>query len=203
MPYQRDRMFPVGSIMSRVFAIPVMMAFFSLPLVAESHTVFSFVQSHCANCHNNSAKAGDLDFSSKLNGKTFEDNRDLWQKVAERVKLGQMPPPGMPRPPAEASAATVRWLESEFARQDALIQPQAGRVTARRLNRAEYNNTVRDLLGIDIRPADTFPADTAAFGFDNISDALTLSPALLENYVDAAERAVRTALFGPERRKPA
>ena len=62
---------------------------------------------------------------------------------------------------------------------------------------------IRDLLGIDIRPADNFPADTAAYGFDNISDALNLSPALLENYVDAAERAVRTALFGPERMKPA
>ncbi len=73
----------------------------------------------------------------------------------------------------------------------------------RRLNRAEYNNTIRDLLGVDIRPADNFPADAAAFGFDNISDALNLSPGLLENYVDAAERAVRTALFGPERLKPA
>jgi hypothetical protein len=75
-------------------------------------------------------------------------------------------------------------------------------VSARRLNRAEYNNTIRDLLGIDIRPADNFPADVAAFGFDNISDALTLSPSLLENYVNAAERAVRTALFGPELLKP-
>src|SRR5213078_119487 len=91
----------------------------------------------------------------------------------------------------------------EFARQDRAVPPDAGRVTAHRLNRAEYNNTLRDLLGIDIRPADNFPPDTAAFGFDNISDALKLSPALMENYVDAAERAVRTALFGPERLKPA
>jgi len=94
-------------------------------------------------------------------------------------------------------------MESEFARQDRAVRPQAGRVNARRLNRAEYNNTIRDLLGIDIRPADNFPADTAAYGFDNISDALNLTPSLIENYVDAAERAVRTALFGPERRKPA
>ena len=114
-----------------------------------------------------------------------------------------MPPPGLPRPAAETIAAVTRWLESEFARQDRSIKPDAGRVTARRLNRAEYNNTIRDLLGVDIRPADNFPADTAAYGFDNISDALNLSPALLENYVDAAERAVRTALFGPERMKPA
>src|SRR5688572_17283027 len=127
--------------MRRVFAIPVIVAVSSLPLAAEPR-VFSFVQTHCATCHSGAAKSGDLDLTSKLSGKTFEDNRELWQKVAERIKLGQMPPPGMPRPPAEASAATVRWLESEFARQDALIQPQAGHVTARRLNRAEYNNTI-------------------------------------------------------------
>src|SRR5207249_7394448 len=109
---------------------------------------------------------------------------------------------GSPQPPAAVTTAVTGWLQSEFTRQDRLVQPDAGRVSARRLNRAEYNNTIRDLLGIDIRPADSFPADTAAYGFDNISDALILSPALLENYVDAAERSVRTALFGPERRKP-
>src|SRR5262249_1794590 len=125
------------------------------------------------------------------------------EKVAEKLKLGQMPPPGTPHPSHEAALGIVQWLESEFARQDRAITPQAGRVTARRLNRAEYNNTIRDLLGIDIRPADSFPADTAAFGFDNISDALNLSPGLLEKYLDAAERSVGTALFGPERLKPA
>src|SRR5262249_60028600 len=88
-------------------------------------------------------------------------------------------------------------------RQDRAVPVDAGRVTVRRLNRAEYNNTIRDLLGVDICPADNFPADTAAYGFDNNGDALNLSPALLENYVGAAERAVRTALFGPERLKPA
>ena len=86
----------------------------------------------------------------------------------------------MPKPSAESVKAVTRWIESEFARQDRLIRPEAGRVSARRLNRAEYNNTIRDLLGIDIRPADAFPADTPAYGFDNISDALNLSPELLE-----------------------
>ncbi|HEY3836629.1 MAG TPA: DUF1592 domain-containing protein [Bryobacteraceae bacterium] len=82
------------------------------------------------------------------------------------------------------------------------MKPQAGRVAARRLNRAEYNNTIRDLLGVDIHPADNFPADAAAFGFDNISDALILSPELLEKYMDAAEQSVRWAMFGPPRIKP-
>ncbi|MGH9722955.1 MAG: DUF1592 domain-containing protein [Bryobacteraceae bacterium] len=181
----------------------VVLCALALPLGAASNDVFAFVQKNCVGCHNASVKSGDMDLKALETAKTFDDDREIWEKVVQKLKTGQMPPPGVPRPPPEATAAITRWLESEFARQDRAIKPDAGRVSARRLNRAEYNNTVRDLLGIDIRPADNFPADTAAFGFDNISDALNLSPALLENYVDAAERAVRTALFGPERRKPA
>src|SRR5205823_471476 len=109
---------------------------------------------------------------------------------------------GLPRPPAETVQALIRWMESEFARQDRLLRPEPGRVSARRLNRSEYNNTIRDLLGVDVRPADSFPADTAAFGFDNISEALNLSPELLEKYLDAAERSVRQAIFGPTPLKP-
>jgi hypothetical protein len=175
---------------------------YCLPIAAESMEVFAFVQQSCVGCHNSKVKSGDLDLQVLQTAKTFENDRVVWEKVLEKLKLGQMPPPGLPRPPKETSASITHWLEAEFARQDAKVKPDAGRVAARRLNRAEYNNTLRDLLGVDIRPADNFPADTAAYGFDNVSDALNLSPALLENYLDAAERAVRTALFGPERRKP-
>ena len=183
-------------------SVSAIAAVFCLPLAGESRDVLAFVQAHCAACHNATVKSGDVDLTVLHTAKTFEDDREIWEKVVEKLRLGQMPPPGVARPPVEITAAITRWLTAEFARQDRLVKPDAGRVTARRLNRAEYNNTIRDLLGIDIRPADSFPADTAAFGFDNISDALNLSPALMENYVDAAERAVRTALFGPERRKP-
>ena len=188
----------------RVLAIPALAAAALLPLHAtESPDVFALVQKSCAGCHNATVKSGDVDLATLRTAKTFEEDREIWEKVVEKLELGQMPPPGLPRPDAETITAVTRWLESEFARQDRAIKPEPGRVAARRLNRAEYNNTIRDLLGIDIRPADNFPADTAAHGFDNISDALNLSPGLLENYVDAAERAVRTALFGPERMKPA
>jgi hypothetical protein len=114
-----------------------------------------------------------------------------------------MPPPGVPKPPAADITAVTTWLETEFARQDAAIQPEPGRVFARRLNRSEYNNTVRDLLGVDIHPADDFPADQAAFGFDDIADALNVNSVLMEKYADAADRGVRTAIFGPEKMKPA
>jgi hypothetical protein len=173
-----------------------------LPLCAQSPDVLAFVKAHCAGCHNAALKSGDVDLGS-LSSSTFESERPTWEKVVEKLSVGQMPPPDSPRPPAETTKAVVAWLESEFARQDRLVRPAAGRVSARRLNRAEYNNTIRDLLGVDVRPADNFPADTAAFGFDNNSDALNLSPELLEKYLDAAEMAVRTALFGPPQMKPA
>src|SRR5947209_991243 len=174
----------------------------SLPLAAASPDVFTFVEKQCAACHNPSVKSGDLDLKALLASNTFVENRETWEKVVEKLSTKQMPPRGAPQPPPEITSAITGWLKSEFDRQDRAIQPEAGRVSARRLNRAEYNNTIRDLLGIDIRPADAFPADTEAYGFDNNSDALNLSPALLENYVDAAERSVRTALFGPPRLKP-
>lgn len=172
-------------------------------IFAETSEVVAFVQKSCAGCHNATVKSGDVDLKSLQSPNTLQQDRDIWEKVVEKLKTGQMPPPGVPHPSTETTLAVARSLEAEFARQDRMVKPDPGRVTARRLNRAEYNNTIRDLLGIDIRPADSFPADTAAYGFDNISDALNVSPALLENYVDAAERAVRTAMFGPQRRKPA
>jgi hypothetical protein len=173
-------------------------------LRADAKNALDLVQKSCVGCHNASVKSGDVDLKTLSgNGKTFEHDRLIWEKVLEKLKLKQMPPPGLPQPPAALSTAAMAWLEGEFARQDKLIKPDAGRVSARRLNRAEYNNTIRDLLGVDIRPADSFPADTAAFGFDNISDALIMSSALLENYLEAADRSVRWALHGPEKRKPA
>ena len=175
----------------------------SLSAGPDPQPVISFVQTSCSACHNSTVKSGGIDFKALQSPKTFEESRETWEKVADKLKTGQMPPPGIPRPPAAAITAVTHWLDGEFDRQDRLIKPDAGRIAAHRLNRAEYNNTIRDLFGIDLHPADSFPADTAAYGFDNNSDALNLPSTLLEKYVAAAERAVRTALFGPERYKPA
>ncbi|MEO8126905.1 MAG: DUF1592 domain-containing protein [Bryobacteraceae bacterium] len=172
-------------------------------LSAEPSEVFAFVQKSCVGCHNASVKSGDVDLKSLHSANTFDQDREIWEKVVDKLKTGQMPPPGVPHPPEAATKSVTHWIETEFDRLDRAVKPEAGRVTARRLNKAEYNDTMRDLLGVDIHPAERFPADNAAYGFDNISDALNLTPALLENYVDAAERVVRTAIFGPEKRKPA
>ncbi|MBM3787682.1 MAG: DUF1592 domain-containing protein [Acidobacteria bacterium] len=184
-------------------AFRILLCIWVLPVIAASSDVIAFVDKNCTGCHNAAVKNGDIDLKSLRGARTFDADREVWEKVSEKLKTGQMPPPGFPKPASDAVKSVTHWLEAEFARQDRTAKPDAGRVSARRLNRAEYNNTIRDLLGVDNNPAGDFPADTAAFGFDNISDALTLPPALMEKYVDAAERAVRTAIFGPEKRKPA
>ena len=96
----------------------------------------------------------------------------------------------------------MRWIETELEAAEAARPPNPGRVTARRLNRTEYDNTVRDLLGVSLRPGDAFPQDDAGYGFDNIGDVLSVSPVLLEKYLKAAETVSRAALFGPEAQKP-
>lgn len=170
---------------------------------ADATAVFGFVRKNCVACHNASMASGDVNLFAYKDAKSLDENREVWEKVVSKLKTGEMPPPGAPKPPATEVKAVADFLESEFARQDRTAKPDPGRVTARRLNRTEYNNTVRDLLGVDIRPADNFPNDESAYGFDNISDALTMSPVLLEKYLYAAERVVRTAIFGPEKLKPA
>ncbi len=165
--------------------------------------MFGFVRKNCVACHNATAANGDLNLVAYKDAKSFDENRDVWERVVSKLKTGEMPPPGVAKPPAPEVKAVTGYLEAEFARQDRTAKPDPGRVTARRLNRAEYNNTVRDLLGVDIRPADNFPNDESAYGFDNISDALTISPVLIEKYLYAAERVVRTAIYGPEKLKPA
>src|ERR1700678_2119991 len=98
-----------------------------------------------------------------------------------------MPPPGRPKPAPAELEAFQRSVELAFDRLDRNAKPDPGRVTVRRLNRTEYNNTIRDLVGVDFQPAEDFPSDDVGHGFDNIGDVLSLSPILLERYLAAAE----------------
>jgi hypothetical protein len=174
-------------------------ALHAAPAPPDVHT---FVQRNCVGCHNASVTSGGVDFQSLSAAETFSADRGVWERALTRLKAGQMPPPGTPKPPADETSAVTGWLESEFARQDASIKPEPGRAFARRLNRAEYNNTMRDLLGVDLHPADNFPADQAAYGFDDIADALNIDASLLEKYADAADHTVRAAIYSPEKLKP-
>jgi Protein of unknown function (DUF1592)/Protein of unknown function (DUF1588)/Protein of unknown function (DUF1587)/Protein of unknown function (DUF1585)/Protein of unknown function (DUF1595)/Planctomycete cytochrome C len=172
-----------------------------------------FLTKNCFVCHNAERQAGDLNLESFAKLSSLSESREDWKLIVQRVETGEMPPSempaksippgGLPNPPPAERQAAIHWIKSEFARADGAITPLAGRVTARRLNRVEYNNTIQDLLGIKFWPADDFPQDDASHGFDNIADSLTMSPVLMEKYLVAAERAARMAVYGPEPLHPA
>ncbi len=105
-----------------------------------------------------------------------------------------MPPKGVPRPPEAQMQALVKFVQGEFEKADAAIKPDPGRVTAHRLNRNEYRNTIRDLLAVDFRADKDFPTDDSGYGFDNIGDILTISPVLMEKYLTAAETIASRAM---------
>ena len=153
-----------------------------------------FLAQHCLTCHN--ARSGRLNLEALP---PLPDNRAKWELVLQKLESGEMPPKGLPRPTDADRKAAAQWIHTQFDRADAAAKPVAGRVTARRLNRAEYNNTVRGLLAVDFRPADDFPQDDSGYGFDTIGDALSLSPVLMEKYFAAAEKIARTAIFGAEK----
>src|SRR4029453_2397139 len=96
-----------------------------------------------------------------------------------------------------APARVTQWTRARIAEGDSRGVPDPGRVIARRLNRAEYNNTVRDLVGVDLKPANDFPQDDTGYGFDTIGAVLSVPPVLMEKYLPAAQRISRTAIFGP------
>ncbi|MEP7305250.1 MAG: DUF1592 domain-containing protein [Acidobacteriota bacterium] len=143
------------------------------------------VKQYCEGCHNARLKTAGL----VLEGQDFSAvpaNADLWEKVIRKLRTGAMPPPGARRPDAAAIQGLAAWLESELDRAVA-AHPNPGEPLVHRLNRAEYANAIRDLLAVDVDVARLLPPDDSAFGFDNVSDVLGLSPVLIERYVAAAE----------------
>jgi mono/diheme cytochrome c family protein len=161
-----------------------------------------FLAEHCFACHGNQKQRKELNLESFTTAASLVEHGERWEMVAERLRAREMPPDDEPQPDDTVRQAVASWVARELARIDRETPPDPGRVTTRRLNRAEYNNTVRDLLGVDLRPADDFPQDDAGYGFDNIGDVLSLSPALMEKYMTAAERVTRAALFGPQSVQP-
>jgi hypothetical protein len=146
-------------------------------------------------CHNAALRSGGLNLAAFNSLADIIQHRDEFEKIVRRTKSGEMPPPGAPRPSPDVLTAALSLIEGEFDRADLTIKPEP-RFLARRLNRTEYNNTIRDLLGIRSRPADEFPPDDSVHGFDNIADALSISPTLMEKYLATAERAAREVVFG-------
>ncbi len=156
----------------------------------------------CTPCHNDRLASGGLNIASFTAPASLAENRDGWDLILRKIRTGEMPPKGIPKPPAAQVDALMKFVQGEFDKADAKIKPDPGRVTARRLNRNEYSNTIRDLLAVDFRAEKDFPTDDSGFGFDNISDVLTISPVLMEKYVAAAERIAARAIGGDPLPKP-
>jgi mono/diheme cytochrome c family protein len=148
----------------------------------------------CAGCHNAKLTSGGLDVTELTSSESLTSHRASWEKILRRLRAGEMPPPGIPKPPAERVTALTTFVQKAFDQADAKTAADPGRVTAHRLNRNEYTNTIRDLLGVQFRAEKYFPTDDSGDGFDNIGDVLTVSPVLMERYMAAAEQIAKWAL---------
>jgi mono/diheme cytochrome c family protein len=147
------------------------------------------VREYCGDCHNLDDYAGGLDLDTILDASVPEHAAE-WERAIRRLRAGVMPPPGQERPPFDEYMALTEWLEQQID-QSSPVNP--GSKMLHRLNRTEYTNAVRDLLGLEIDATTLLPADTSARGFDNIAGSLTISPTLLEAYATAAARVSRMA----------
>ena len=151
---------------------------------------------YCVACHNDRARQGELSLEGVDLGRPGAHAETL-EKVARKLRAGLMPPPGRPRPAPADVDRFVTGIETAVD-QAAARDPEPGRPVLHRLNRTEYANAIRDLLGLDVRADRLLPADDMSQGYDNMSDVLTVSPALLESYISAAGKISRLALGDPE-----
>src|SRR5262245_1139948 len=151
--------------------------------------VLPFLKTHCYHCHGTAdgKNKADLALDKFADDLSVQQDRKTWDTVLHMLRAGEMPPPERPRPPAEDIQAVMKAIEAVQAGFDCTKIKNVGRVTVRRLNRAEYNNTIRDLIGVDYKPAADFPDDDVGYGFDNIGDVLSTTPLLFEKYLAAAE----------------
>ena len=166
------------------------------PASGQAPLAAAMIQQYCLGCHNAKLKTAGL----VLEGRALQpigDQADLWEKVARKLRTGEMPPAGMPRPDSKTYAKVTAELENALD-EAAAEHPNPGRVPVHRLNRAEYTAAIRDLLDLGIDAQDLLSADDSdQEGFDNIASVLTVSPVLLENYLSAANRISRLAVGDP------
>ena len=153
----------------------------------------TFLDTNCIVCHNSTRLTANLALdAAALDPREAPRRADVWEKVIRKLRTGAMPPAGRPRPEPGALTDFVSHLETTI---DAAAgrRPQVGRPVAHRLNRTEYANAIRDLLGLEVDAEELLPPDDAGYGFDNIGDVLTVSPMLLERYMSAAGKVARLA----------
>jgi mono/diheme cytochrome c family protein len=178
--------------------------------VAQVDQHRAMLNTYCVTCHNTRLKTGGLaldgDVLNRLtqsSGQSAADDAPIWEKALRKLRGHQMPPPGSPQPPQKDVESFVAWMENTLdtaAGDPNAKSPKAGYVPVQRLNRTEYAASVKALLGVDVNPKEVLPQDIQVEGFDNIADALSVSPAFLDQYVTAARHIAQFAVGNPNPR---
>ena len=159
------------------------------------------VRRYCTRCHGSEVQSNQINFEAFVDTAAVRESEDVWNRAASKLRSGRMPPQAMPQPTVAERSLMISIIDTTLSTMDEGL-PDPGRVTMRRLNRAEYNNTIRDLLRIGFNPADNFPSDDVGYGFDNIGDVLSISSLLMEKYLAVAEKIAETAIFAEDAREP-
>jgi hypothetical protein len=177
----------------KLFSFPLAAWFAGFVLSGALHAQQAeMVGRYCVTCHNNKARTGGLSLQS-ANFNNIPAGAETWEKVIRKLRAGSMPPQGVPRPDKAVLDGFASFLETSLDR-DAEAKPNPGQATMHRLNRAEYANAIRDLLGLEIDATAILPPDDESSGFDNIADVLRVSPALMERYLSASWNISRLAV---------
>jgi hypothetical protein len=158
----------------------------------------ALLDQYCISCHNQRLKTADL-ILDRLDVSDIRSNAEVLEKIVRKLRNGQMPPEGRPRPDQATLDSFLTSLESALDR-TATQSPNPGRVASHRLNRAEYVNAIHDVLALDIDGTELLPSDMAGFGFDNNADVLAITPALMARYMSAATKISRLAVASPDNR---
>ncbi|WP_147869660.1 DUF1592 domain-containing protein [Stieleria maiorica] len=166
-----------------------------------STNIAPFLQTHCVVCHSGDDFEGEVSFDRFEDTANIQENYEFWEKVLRLVVEHQMPPADQTQPTTDEIASLAAAIEVEFSSFDCSSAEHPGRVIIRRLNKSEYNNTIRDLLGLDLNLADNFPSDDVAHGFDNMGEVLTIPPILFEKYLEAAATIAEKALADEQAKK--
>ena len=155
--------------------------------------VLPVLRQFCFDCHGGGASKGKLEFDTYESFEGLLGDKAMWKKATQFLHSHVMPPVEKPQPTLAQRRALLDWIDRTVFYVDPQ-RPDPGHVTLRRLNRTEYNHSVRDIFRLDASPADQFPPDDSGYGFDNVADALTLSPLLMEKYFQAARQVLDEAL---------
>ena len=157
-------------------------------------TIRPVLTRHCVECHGPQKSKGDLRLDRLAPDFNADAARESWRRVQEQLSAGAMPPKGKPRPTPEELRILTDWVGAGLDAAESVRRVKEGRVVVRRLNRNEYQNTIRDLLGVDIDLVELLPLDSSSHGFDNLGEAMHISSFLMERYLEAADKALSVAI---------